>query len=266
MYDLSNTCLILFVSFVLNEQGAFFHKHFRRGRLDLSEKMSCAKPNSSPSTPSQKAVKKASANPRATGSVGLLLDASASARDGTRNNAGLTAMMGNTLGLPQLPMGTSLSLLMQQQQQQPQQFFMPGFGMAMTPQQLLLQAQGMTAAQQQNSGVGGTSSSGDPNLDAAIEREVARRIQERLNNSAAALSRQPFVIHPPSSQTGSMTTPQNFPSASVTSQMQSILGGNASGSPSLQSMGMPRFGGNSNLQDSAFFMSGGYMQSGNKGP
>ena len=176
------------------EAGAFFHKHFRRGRMDLAEKMSCAKPGGS-SPPSK--PKKPVTVTNTTG-MNMLLDASASSRDGMSNGPGLAAIMGNSLGLPQLPAAAGFNVFMQQQQI-PQQLLMQGFGgmPGAAHQHMLLQQQAMLAAmqqqqQQQQQGVASAAPSGDANFDVAIEMEVARRIKDRIN--AAALSRQSLMM------------------------------------------------------------------------
>ena len=178
------------------EAGAFFHKHFRRGRMDLVEKMTCSKPSGPPSSSKANSARSGGANDNAP-AMSMMMDTSASSRDsGFRGNPN---MMGGALGLPQLQ-------LMQQQQLGamggiPQQFLMQGFGgmpIAAAQQQMFLQQQQLQqqqviAAQQQQQQQGGNGS-GESGLDAAIEMEVTRRLKERIN--AAAFSRQALSMMP----------------------------------------------------------------------
>ena len=186
------------------EAGAFFHKHFRRGRMDLVEKMTCSKPGGGTPQPSNKAGGTSRAAAHAHDSVPampMILDTSSSSRDSASYRANNNNFMGHAaLGLPQLPAGPGgFSALMQQQQMGhmggiPQQFFMQGFGTmpsaAAQQQMLLQQQQHAMAAQHQQGGNAG----GDPGLDAAIEMEVTRRLKERIN--AAAFSRQALSMMP----------------------------------------------------------------------
>ena len=195
-----------------SEAGAFFHKHFRRGRMDLVEKMTCSKPGGTPSsnkTSSARAAANANDNAPA---MSMIMDTSASSRDSAGFRA--NSMMGNHLGLPQLQAGPGgFNALMQQQQLGamggiPQQFLMQGFGgMPAAQQQMLLQQQQFQqqamAAQQQ-----GGNHSGDTGLDAAIEMEVTRRLKERIN--AAAFSRQALSMMP---QQGGGSTPNQMQQA-----------------------------------------------------
>lgn len=206
------------------EAGAFFHKHFRRGRMDLVEKMSCYKP-AAPSSGGMNMTSSASKTPKSSSKKKMsndnapAMDTSASSRTsgslGASNNA--LSMMKN-LGLhhqfagagalhalPQFGGGGGMG--------QAAPFFMQGgFGGGMSPmqqqwfmqqqhqqQQLHQQQQHQLAMQQQQqqlsamqqqhlAGAGSGGASGDASLDAAIEHEVSRRLKERIN--AAAFSRQ----------------------------------------------------------------------------
>ena len=180
------------------EAGAFFHKHFRRGRMDLVEKMTCAKPGAPSSGTKSNTSRAAAANNDNAPAMGMMMDTSASSREsgnyGANSNNLMGTMMGHTLGLPQLQGAANFNALMQQQQI-PQQFLMQGFGAMPSPaqQQMFLQQQQQQQQQQlqqqQMAAAQGGATTGDNNgLDAAIELEVTRRLKERIN--AAAFSRQ----------------------------------------------------------------------------
>jgi HSF-type DNA-binding len=137
------------------EAGAFFHKLFQRGRLDLVEKMTCYKSDM------DRAVTPLVGNK---GSFGVSFRDPAIARHGQQANR---------------------SLLLQQQQQQLQQ--------QIQQQSLMMQdqlRQPMHSTSQRTGGAGGEGSV--DRLNAAIELEVNRRLKERI--TAASISRQALAL------------------------------------------------------------------------
>ena len=174
------------------EAGAFFHKYFRRGRLDLVEKMTCSKPGASPKTGG--GARAAAAAEDNTPAMNVIMDTSASSRDSANRMANNNALMGAGMmghpfgfnGLMQQQGGIQQQLLMQQLSGQ--QFG----GMTPAQQQMLAQQQMQQAQLQQQQMQQSQGASGDPGLDAAIEMEVTRRLKERIN--AAALSRQALTM------------------------------------------------------------------------
>lgn len=230
------------------EAGAFFHKNFRRGRLDLVEKMTCAKPGAAPKTGGGRARASAAAADNAP-AMNMIMDTSASSRDG-RNSALMGGMMGHHLGISQLSAGGSgFNGLMQQQGGLQQQLLMQQFGgMTAAQQQMLAQQQQMQQAQlqQQQMQAQGGGSSGDPGLDAAIEMEVSRRLKERIN--AAAFSRQALsMMHGGQPQGGTSVPNQGQQHVSqgqmdpaMMQQMMSTRFGGAAGMGTAQMQGLPQ--------------------------
>ena len=140
------------------EAGAFFHKLFQRGRLDLVEKMTCYKSDS---------------DRAATPLVGNKSSFGVSFRDPIIARHGQQA---------------NRSLLMQQQHHQQQQL-----QQQIQQQSLLMQEQlrqPMHSASQRTGGAGGEGSV--DRLNAAIELEVNRRLKERI--TAASISRQALAL------------------------------------------------------------------------
>ena len=217
------------------EAGAFFHKHFRRGRMDLVEKMTCSKPGAPQTSKASGPRATAAENDRAP-AMNMIMDTSASSRDSGSYGPGsnlMGGMMGHPLGLPQLPPGSQgFNALMQQQQAgMPQQLLMQSFGgMSPAQQQIFLQQQQQFQHQQAMAAQAG-SPAGEAGLDAAIEMEVNRRLKERIN--AAAFSRQALSMMQQQQPTQG---PNQGQQAMV---QQSMMGGRSMfaagmGSPTLQ--------------------------------
>jgi hypothetical protein len=156
------------------EAGAFFHKNFRRGRMDMVEKMTCYKP-----TP----PKAASGGRGAANDSAPAMDTSMGKDLLLQQVAAAPNMMGGMGGLP------FNAAMMQQQGLNQQILQMQGF-MPQAQQQMLFQQQQQMQGMNPSAFMGSPQAQGssEPGLDAAIEMEVTRRLKERIN--AAALSRQ----------------------------------------------------------------------------
>jgi len=218
------------------EAGAFFHKHFRRGRLDLVEKMTCSKPGASPNAGGARA--RAAAEDSAP-AMNVTMDTSSSSRSSGNhmlNNSTLMAsgITAHPFSLPQFSAGAGGFSSGFIQRGIPQQLLMQQFGgqqfggISSTQQQMFAQQQ-MQQAQQQHA-MQAKNSPGDADLDAAIEMEVARRLKERFN--AASFSRQAL----------SMMQGGQTQGAQVPNQFQHIQGHMDHSSMMHQMMGT-RFGG-----------------------
>lgn len=230
------------------EAGAFFHKHFRRGRMDMVEKMTCAKPAAPQSSSSKNntARSTAASNNDNAPAMGMIMDTSNSSRDsatyGVNNNNLMGGMMGHPLGLTQQLGSGGFNALMQQQQI-PQQLLMQGYGgMPSAQQQMLLRQQQLQQQQQQQAMAAqqGGAPTGDTGLDAAIEMEVTRRLKERIN--AASFSRQALsMMQQPQQQQQGAPGAQNPNQAQSMMQQgmmgaagHSMFGGAGMASPTLQ--------------------------------
>ena len=201
------------------DAGAFFHKHFQKGRLDLVEKMSCYKPVA-PSKPSYNGQ----------GLSGV--PEPAPIQTGGGNNVGgeseglVAGMSGGDSG------GQGLAL--------------PGaFG-------------GM-----------GAGLDGQPDLNAAIELEVARRLKERISAANAAVMSQQTMMMMPQQQAGFMYP--NNPAANIAGGggfgNMNNLGGTMQGfSQTQQGFGAPQgFGGKNNFDPNNYGMFGGGVMGGASG-
>lgn len=191
------------------EAGAFFHKHFRRGRMDLVEKMTCYKPaavssNSSNNKKSNSSNKMSDRAPA--------MDTSASSRTSTSLSASNNAFTASSPTMINFGLPMGFNTFVQPHPGSfgglPQQFFLGSLG-GMTPmqqqqflfqqqqqQQMQLQQQHIQQQMQQHhmslgssQGSGGANKPGDSGLDAAIEMEVTRRLKERINAASSSFSR-----------------------------------------------------------------------------
>jgi len=178
------------------DAGAFFHKHFQKGRLDLVEKMSCYKPvqTSSGNTSSRKG----SYSPPT-------LPEPAPINTGVSGEEPI-----NSMSAPPMGDGTGAG-----------NFGANNGTLGGGPQQIAMQQQ--NGMQQQGLGQMPFSLDGQHDLNAAIELEVARRLKERINAAnAAALSRQTMLVMP--QQQGGFDTRYIYPT-----QANAAMGQNAGG-------------------------------------
>jgi len=235
------------------EAGAFFHKHFRRGRLDLVEKMTCSKQGASPKPGGARAA--AAAEDSAPAMNLTMEDTSNSSRNigdrvvNTNSNNTLMAscIPANPFGLPQFPAGACGYGRLMQQGGIPQQILMQQFGgqqfpgMSSTQQQMLAQQQIQQAQLQQQQAMQANGSSGDPGLDAAIEMEVARRLKERMN--FPPFSRQAFSMmqggHPQGAQAPTQQGPPSQGQMDHASMMQQMMGARFGGATTAGIGGAP---------------------------
>lgn len=189
--------------------GAFFHKMFQRDRLDLCEQMTCQKPGAGHSSAAAAAIAQQMA---------------------FRQTAGMPGMPFGNQFMPQGPFG-GLGM-----QQPPQQDFLSSADFMAEAQQALRrqqqQQQMMQARHQQEArGLGGGGEAMDPSktqINAAIEMEVSRRLNERIQ--AASMSRQALAmmqqqLPPPNAGMGQegfqQGLQQSFPSFNPSFQGQS---------------------------------------------
>jgi hypothetical protein len=169
--------------------GAFHHRDFQRGRIDLAERMTCAKKTGDA---------KASRGETPTGGASFGSPEPAAlpfARTGMSSASDYASSMFSSPP-SQLQLQQQLEQLRKQQQllqQQQQQIAAQQQEQAIVEAELRSPMQSVATASGVDEGPGSVD-----RLNAAIELEVSRRLQERLMN--ASLSRQALSMMPPAPQ------------------------------------------------------------------